>query len=300
MILRDRSTLNNGTLDERLWVQQDANWNVTTLVNGSGSVVERYVYDPYGKITFLTASWGTRSASAYAFISLFQGGRFDTTTELFSFRNRDLSSTTGRWTSADPIGLGPDSNLYRYVRNNPTNALDPSGLDVYLLLDSRASCCKGHAAVLVGPVDLPIKGVKHKALQGPGKDKWVYLSFAPGSWATTKDNLTVLVFDSIEQFREAMMKGKEPRLYDLALGYRTDKDKSIEAIKAALKFENKPWWLILRNCGDMAKAAMKAAGIDVKDALSPMEIWRKNFDSADEKGLIRIKPELVPPPKPSK
>jgi len=25
----------DGNLDERLWVQQDANWNVTALVNGS-------------------------------------------------------------------------------------------------------------------------------------------------------------------------------------------------------------------------------------------------------------------------
>src|SRR5262249_13795016 len=39
MILRDHSTQNNGTLDERLWEQQDANWNVTALLNPSGSVV---------------------------------------------------------------------------------------------------------------------------------------------------------------------------------------------------------------------------------------------------------------------
>jgi len=36
LVLRDRSTLHNGTLDERVWVQQDANWNVTALVNSSG------------------------------------------------------------------------------------------------------------------------------------------------------------------------------------------------------------------------------------------------------------------------
>src|SRR5205814_5845974 len=53
LVLRDRSTANNGTLDERLWVQQDANYNVTALINGSGSVVERYAYDPYGKRTVL-------------------------------------------------------------------------------------------------------------------------------------------------------------------------------------------------------------------------------------------------------
>src|SRR5260221_14114017 len=66
LVLRDRSTAHNGTLDERLWVQQDANGDVTALVNGSGSVVERYVYDPYGVVTYLNASWSTLGSRAYA------------------------------------------------------------------------------------------------------------------------------------------------------------------------------------------------------------------------------------------
>ena len=73
LVLRDRST-GGGTLNERLWVQQDANWNVTALVNGSGTVVERYVYDPYGVTTVLTGSWGSTSGSAYAWIYGHQGG----------------------------------------------------------------------------------------------------------------------------------------------------------------------------------------------------------------------------------
>ncbi len=36
LVLRDRDTNADGTLDERLWVQQDANWNVTALVDGTG------------------------------------------------------------------------------------------------------------------------------------------------------------------------------------------------------------------------------------------------------------------------
>jgi YD repeat-containing protein len=41
MVFRDSDTADDGTLDERLWVQQDANWNVTALTNSSGTVVER-------------------------------------------------------------------------------------------------------------------------------------------------------------------------------------------------------------------------------------------------------------------
>jgi uncharacterized protein RhaS with RHS repeats len=37
--------------------------------------------------------------------------------------------TIGRWTSQDPIGFeAGDANLYRYVGNGPTNAVDPTGL----------------------------------------------------------------------------------------------------------------------------------------------------------------------------
>src|SRR5260370_33037113 len=58
LILRDRSTAHNGTLDERLWVQQDANWNVTAVINGSGTVPAGYAYEPHGAVTHLNADWG--------------------------------------------------------------------------------------------------------------------------------------------------------------------------------------------------------------------------------------------------
>ncbi|MGH7215344.1 MAG: hypothetical protein ACREIT_11330 [Tepidisphaeraceae bacterium] len=57
----DRDSDANGTLDERIYVLQDANFNVTALVNASGSVIERYLYDAYGKRTVLDANWATES-----------------------------------------------------------------------------------------------------------------------------------------------------------------------------------------------------------------------------------------------
>jgi RHS repeat-associated protein len=129
LVLRDRSTQNNGTLDERLWVQQDANWNVTALINGSGNVVERYEYDPYGKPTILTTAWQPIGSSAYAWVYLHQEGRFDSTAGLFNFRNRILSPTLGRWLQLDPLlDHAGDSNLFRYVSNAPLSRLDPLGL----------------------------------------------------------------------------------------------------------------------------------------------------------------------------
>ncbi len=114
-------------------MKQDANFNVTALLNNSGAVVERYVYDPFGTATVLNAAWSVIGSSAYAWQHLHQGGKLDAFSGLVHFRNRDYSTSLGRWVSLDPIRFqAGDVNLYRYVGNNAVNALDPLGLIVYV------------------------------------------------------------------------------------------------------------------------------------------------------------------------
>lgn len=48
---------------------------------------------------------------------------------LICFGARNYDPALGRFLTADPIGLnGGDTNLYMYVKNNPVNYYDPSGL----------------------------------------------------------------------------------------------------------------------------------------------------------------------------
>ncbi|HNU46998.1 MAG TPA: RHS repeat-associated core domain-containing protein [Phycisphaerae bacterium] len=48
-----------------LYVHQDANWNVIALTDLGGSVVERYVYEPYGQVTvYQETAYGDRDADA--------------------------------------------------------------------------------------------------------------------------------------------------------------------------------------------------------------------------------------------
>jgi RHS repeat-associated protein len=57
--------------------------------------------------------------SAYDWLYLHQGGRYDVTSGLYHFRFRDYSPTLGRWTSLDPLryAAGNIRNLYHAVWN---------------------------------------------------------------------------------------------------------------------------------------------------------------------------------------
>jgi RHS repeat-associated protein len=114
---------------QRLYVQQDAAWNVTALVDATGAVQERYVYDPYGQATILAADWTARDRSAFGWVYLHQGGRYDVHTGLYQFRHRDYVAVLGRWLEQDPAGYVNGMNLYEYEGSNPPNNLDASGLE---------------------------------------------------------------------------------------------------------------------------------------------------------------------------
>jgi RHS repeat-associated protein len=108
----------------------DANFNVTALVNTSGTVVERYTYDPYGKVTFRAADWSPleNNVSAYANDVLFTGHRLDTETGLYYGGWRYYHPTLGLWTSRDPDGYVDGLNTYLAALGNPLCVLDPYGL----------------------------------------------------------------------------------------------------------------------------------------------------------------------------
>jgi RHS repeat-associated protein len=112
----------------RLYVQQDANWDVTAIVDATGTVQERYIYDPYGQAAVLAPGWTVRVSSLFNWIYLHQGSRYDRATGLYDFRFREYSPTLGRWMQQDPLGYtAGDLNLYGFVGNRPNSTVDPTG-----------------------------------------------------------------------------------------------------------------------------------------------------------------------------
>jgi len=125
LILRDEL----GNSPSRIWAVQDANWNVVALVNDPGAVVERYAYTPFGEASVQQPDGTPRPwLGGYNWLYRFQGGRYDPVTGTTFFQNRHYDPRGVRWTTPDPLGYAAgDMNLYRFVGNNPTSNLDPSG-----------------------------------------------------------------------------------------------------------------------------------------------------------------------------
>ena len=130
-VLRDKNTDTDDLCDdERLYYLNDANMNVTCLVEDDGDVAERYVYDPYGNATAYSDDWSTTVAWAASKKNNIRycGYYFDNETGLYSVRYRYYDPPLGRWLSRDPLIPQPIGNLYSYVGDRPTDQRDPLGL----------------------------------------------------------------------------------------------------------------------------------------------------------------------------
>ena len=79
-------------------------------------------YDAFGNVT-------SETNAAVDHLFGYTGRAFDETTGLQNNLHRWYDASVGRWMSEDPAGfVAGDTNLSRYVGNNPTMATDPSGL----------------------------------------------------------------------------------------------------------------------------------------------------------------------------
>ena len=129
LILRDRSTANNGTINERRYAMQDGNWNTIAICDITGFVSERFAYSAYGTPVFMTGAGVVQSTSTVGFETLYAGYRWDgTSPQMYYVRNRFLLPMIGTWNRRDPLGYVDGIALYQYANSAPNDSVDPSGL----------------------------------------------------------------------------------------------------------------------------------------------------------------------------
>lgn len=97
----------------------DAIGSTLKLLDGSGSTLVNYTYDPYGNV----------SADAVNGNPFQYTGRENDGTGLYYYRARYYSPMLQRFISSDPIGLSGGINTYGYALGQPTRYIDPSGLN---------------------------------------------------------------------------------------------------------------------------------------------------------------------------
>jgi RHS repeat-associated protein len=104
----------------------DATGSTNALTDGTGKVIERIGYTPWGQINHRINLSGTPHDTPFLFTGFF-GNQTDAGGLLY-MRNRYYHPRIGRFLNADPAQEG--MNWYAYAGGNPIGMVDPMGLGI--------------------------------------------------------------------------------------------------------------------------------------------------------------------------
>jgi len=103
------------------WFLTDNLGSIRQVISATGTSLDAITYDPYGNILSQTNSVNAPSVG-------FAGGTVDSLTGNVQFDARPYGPMIGRFLTTDPLEFAAgDTDLYRYVGNEPTDLVDPTG-----------------------------------------------------------------------------------------------------------------------------------------------------------------------------
>jgi RHS repeat-associated protein len=127
------------TVERKTWVDglpssSPVNWryqvgnhlgSVSVELDEAGEVISYEEYHPYGSTSYRSHRPGGVNLSLKRY--RFTGKERDDESGLYYHGARYYAAWLGRWTAADPIGIGDGLNRFAYVRGNPVGLTDPQG-----------------------------------------------------------------------------------------------------------------------------------------------------------------------------
>jgi RHS repeat-associated protein len=130
IVRADRSRAADGNIDQVVQALQDELGNVDRVTDRSGTTLERYEYDGYGRFRVFDANSLEISSTAIGWHWLFQGREHIASLSTFDFRARMLWPDLGRFGQEDPMGMADSPNLYQALGGDWADHTDPSGLEI--------------------------------------------------------------------------------------------------------------------------------------------------------------------------
>jgi len=100
----------------------DGNGNITEYATGTGTVVARFEYDPFGGTVREEVPAGVDLP--FRFSSKYEEAEWG----VYYYGYRYYSPEVGRWLSRDPVGSRGGVNLYVLIRNHAISSIDALGL----------------------------------------------------------------------------------------------------------------------------------------------------------------------------
>jgi RHS repeat-associated protein len=209
------------------WYLTDNLGSVRDIVGTSGNELDHIVYDSFGNIvTETNATNGDR----FKFAAM----QCDSTTGLQFDHARWYTAADGRFFTQDPLSFtAGDTNLYRYVRNTPLNAVDPNGMD-------------GWGALGGGTVGVPVGGLAGAAGTFLVVGSIALVTATPIGWA----GWTVvgigaaggaIMGGAYGAFRGSQVRGPVPGMYTAALNPNTYLLPFIIGVLIGLRLYRVPW-----------------------------------------------------------
>ncbi|MBV9470595.1 MAG: RHS repeat-associated core domain-containing protein, partial [Abitibacteriaceae bacterium] len=192
--------LARSTAEGHFYYHYDGATNVGQLTDVNQNIVANYGYDAFGNTSVSSGSQFTQAGQPYRYSTK----EYHSYSGLYDYGLRFYSPGMGRWISQDPLGEEGGLNLYAFVANDPTNLLDPDGLD---WLDNASNFSAGWGDTLtlggtkiirVGAGDLAGVGDANAAVNyGSG---W----YKGGEWAGTAHSIA---FGAVGGLEAAGAKG---------------------------------------------------------------------------------------------